>query len=93
MTNILHDLPELADLYTSKSDSQQIGKHYKYSYRGIKLDPYRIFTIYSITHPAQQHAIKKLLRAGKSVKDLEQDIKEVIDTLHRWLEMEEEDME
>jgi len=66
-------------------------KHYKYSYKGIKLDPYRILQVYGITCPAQQHAIKKLLRAGNSVKDLEQDIQEVIDTLQRKLEMLKED--
>lgn len=67
------------------------GKHYRYSYKGIKLDPYRIIDIYKITNPAQQHAIKKLLRAGKSVKTLKQDIDEVIDSLNRMLEMIEED--
>ena len=66
-------------------------RHYKYSYKGIKLDPYRILQVYGITCPAQQHAIKKLLRAGNSVKDLEQDIQEVIDTLQRKLEMLKED--
>ena len=66
-------------------------KHYQYSYKGIKLDPYRILSVYGVTCPAMQHAIKKLLRAGNSVKDLEQDIKEVIDTLKRKLEMIEED--
>jgi len=67
------------------------GKHYKFQYSGIKLDPYRVLEVYGITHPAQQHAIKKLLRAGNSIKDLKQDIKESIDTLNRWLEMIKED--
>ena len=66
-------------------------KHYQYSYKGINLDPYRILSIYGVTCPSMQHAIKKLLRAGNSVKDLEQDIQEVIDTLKRKLEMIEED--
>ena len=66
-------------------------KHYQYSYKGIKLDPYRILSVYGVTCPAMQHAIKKLLRAGNSVKDLEQDIQEVIDTLKRKLEMLKED--
>ena len=68
-----------------------IGKHYDYSYRGIKIDPYRIFTTYGIAHPAQQHAIKKLLRAGQSVKTLRQDIDEAIVTLERWKAMLDED--
>lgn len=69
------------------------GSHYKYSYKGIKMDPYRIFKVYKISDPAQQHAIKKLLRAGQSIKSLVQDIDEVIITLNRWKEMIEEDGE
>jgi len=76
---------------TNTKDSTVKYKHYKYSYKGVKLDPYRILEIYNITCPAQQHAIKKLLRAGNSVKDLKQDVQEVIDTLQRKLEMLEED--
>ena len=68
-------------------------KHYKYSFKGIKLDPYRILSVYKIANPAHQHAIKKLLRAGQSVKSLEQDIDEVIMTLNRWKEMLVEDAE
>ena len=67
------------------------GEHYKYGYKGIKLDPYRILSVYGISDPAQQHAIKKLLRAGKSIKSLEADLQEVIDTLVRMLEMIKED--
>lgn len=64
-----------------------IPKHYDYTFRGNKLDPYRILLIYKITHPALQHAVKKLLRAGRSEKDIEQDIQEVIVSLERFLEM------
>lgn len=63
------------------------GKHYKYTYNGVLLDPYRIFEVYKITNAPQQHAIKKLLRAGQSVKPLMQDIDEVIVTLNRWKDM------
>lgn len=63
---------------------------YDYMYKGIRIDPYRIFVEYEITHPAQQHSIKKLLRAGRSVKTLKEDIEESIKTLERWLEMIEE---
>jgi hypothetical protein len=68
----------------SKKD---LGKHYRFSFKGIKVDVYRILEIFQITNPAQQHAIKKLLRAGKSIKPLSQDIDEVILTLERWKEM------
>lgn len=81
--------------YDGESSMEHIpadhGKHYKFSYKGLKIDPYRIFKIYKISDPAQQHAIKKLLRAGQSIKSLEQDIDEVILTLNRWKEMIKED--
>lgn len=70
---------------------QEIGKHYRFSFNGIKLDPYRIFRVYQITEPEQQHAIKKLLRAGNSHKPLLQDIDETIATLQRWKEIIAED--
>jgi hypothetical protein len=70
-----------------------MDKHYQFVYKGIKLDPYRIMQVYGITNPAQQHAIKKLLRAGRSVKTTEQDIDEVILSLQRWKEMIREDAE
>lgn len=62
-------------------------KYYRFSFRGVKLDPYRIMQVYGITNPAHQHALKKLLRAGNSVKTLTQDIDEVILALNRWKEM------
>ena len=74
-----------------QEDSESIDKHYKFMFRGYKLDPYRIFSVYNITNAAQQHAIKKLLRAGNSIKSFEQDIKESISTLNRLLEILEED--
>lgn len=77
----------------SVENSGDSGAHYRYEYKGVKLDPYRILDVYGIKHPSHQHAIKKLLRAGDSLKGKEQDIKEVIDTLNRWLEMLAEDNE
>ncbi len=88
---ILHYRPECLELIEDQNKEPEEYEYYKYSYKGIKLDPYRILDIYKITCPAQQHAIKKLLRAGNSVKELKQDIAEVIDTLKRKLEMLEED--
>jgi hypothetical protein len=70
-----------------------MDKHYQFVYKGIKLDPYRILEVYGIANPAQQHAVKKLLRAGRSVKTTVQDIDEVILSLQRWKEMIREDAE
>ena len=73
-------------------EEKALDAHYAYEFKGIRLDPYRIMQVYKkITHPAHQHAFKKLLRAGESVKPLKQDIREVIMTLERWLEMIEEE--
>lgn len=68
-----------------------LDKHYRYSFKGIKLDPYRIFKTYGITDPVQQHVAKKALRAGEGGKSLIQDIDEIILSCERWKEMIEED--
>lgn len=73
--------------------SKASATHYSFDYQGVRVDPYRIFKIYQITDPCQQHALKKLLRAGKSVKSLATDIDEVILTLQRWKAMLAEDLE
>ena len=70
---------------------KDLGKHYRFEYKGVKMDPYRILEVYGITNPAQQHLIKKALRAGKSVKTLRQDVEELIVTANRWLQMMDED--
>lgn len=65
---------------------------YNKIFGGVKLDPYRILIQYGITHPALQHAIKKLLRAGNDPhQSLIEDIDEVIGALTRLKEMIEED--
>jgi predicted component of type VI protein secretion system len=61
--------------------------HYQYFYKGIKLDPYRIAKVYKISDGAQFQSLKKILRAGESIKDLKQDIDETIKALQRWKEM------
>ena len=63
------------------------NNHYQYFYKGLLLDPYRVIEVYKITHPGHQQAVKKILRAGASIKDLEQDIDETIEALQRWKEM------
>lgn len=82
ITSLRTRMLKLKDMSTTEQP-----KYYRFSFNGVKLDPYRILQVYGITHPAQQHAIKKLLRAGESVKLLVQDIDEVILSLNRWKEM------
>ena len=48
--------------------------------------------MFEVRHPCLQHAIKKLLVAGKrGAKDTAKDIQEVIDSCERWKEMDIED--
>lgn len=64
------------------------GKHYRYVYKGIKLDPARIQLIYNATHPLQGAIIKKALCAGnRGHKDLLQDLDDIICAAERWKEM------
>ena len=58
------------------------------------LDVYRVISIFGVTDPCIQHALKKLLCSGvRGHKDQEKDIQDVIDTLERWKQMREEDAE
>lgn len=59
------------------------------------VDVYRILAAFEVTDPCIQHAIKKLLCAGKRIggKSEEQDIGEAIWTLNRWIEMRAEERE
>ena len=56
------------------------------------LDVYRIISIFGVTDPCIQHALKKLLCSGvRGHKDQSKDIQDVIDTLERWKQMRCED--
>lgn len=58
---------------------------------GAKLDPYRISEIYGLNSMAH-HLVKKGLCAGdRGHKDLEEDLRNIIATATRWLEMLKED--
>jgi len=66
---------------------------YKWQWQGAQFDFYRLCDILGIKHHAQAHALKKIIRAGKSIKSTEQDIDEAIAALFRWKEMIGEDAE
>lgn len=56
------------------------------------IDIYRVLSLYEVSDPCIQHAIKKLLCSGKrGVKDTTKDVTEAIVSLNRYLEMREED--
>ena len=67
------------------------GSHYRFEFKGVKFDPYRVCKMYGIQGGPQEHMIKKLLRGagkGHTVEDL---VKELQCCLDRWKEMIEED--
>ena len=74
-------------------DAQMSGKHYDYSYRGIKIDLYRIFTTYGIAHPRSSIRSRSCFAPASRSKTLRQDIDEAIVTLERWKAMLDEDGE
>lgn len=54
---------------------------------GLKIDYYFIAALYEITDACLSHALKKLLRVGRSHKSIHQDVQDAIDTLRRWQEL------
>lgn len=74
-----------------RSESTELRKHSHY-FKDVsnlqKIDVYRVLDLYEVTDPCVQHAVKKLLVAGKrGAKDQAKDIQEAIDTLTRWQDM------
>ncbi len=55
----------------------------------LTVDVYRILKAFEVTDPCLQHAIKKLLCAGRRIggKTEAQDVAEAIWTLNRWVQM------
>ena len=77
----------------SSAIAQTKHGHYKKDVSHLKtLDVYRLIDLFEVTHPALQHALKKVLVAGgRGAKNDEQDVREAIDSLNRWLQMRAED--
>lgn len=66
--------------------------HYIKTSPTTKIDVYRVLRLFDVSDPCIQHAVKKLLAAGKrGAKDAEKDIAEAIESLRRWQEMRQED--
>lgn len=69
------------------------GNHYRFQYKGIKLDPYRIAAIYNMQSFAMMTILKKCLCAGsRGHKNYEQDLKDIICAAERELEIINEDI-
>lgn len=67
--------------------------HYRKDVSHLKtIDVYRVLDLFSVTHPALQHAAKKILCAGqRGAKDRERDLREAVDSINRALQMIAED--
>lgn len=71
-------------------------KKYPHYFRDVShlqvIDIYRVIDLFGVTDPCLQHALKKIMAAGKrGAKDPAKDISEAIDSLNRKLEMMTED--
>jgi N-methylhydantoinase B/oxoprolinase/acetone carboxylase alpha subunit len=86
-----NELFSVGRLLSEKASVSDPGVHYRYEYKGIKLDPYRIAETYKLNDPALFTILKKVLRAGRAHKDLRQDLKDIIAACERKIEMLNED--
>lgn len=95
--NGLMPLREKVRTATPVSKAQSISERFPHYFRILPpgtrtYDVYRICKDFDVTNPALQHALKKVLAAGgRGAKSPEQDVKEAILSLQRWLEMEQEE--
>ena len=71
--------------------SEDMGKHYRYTYMGVKIDPYRICAVYEIGGGPREHILKKCLRGTGKGHDEMQVVNEIQACLDRWKEMITED--
>jgi hypothetical protein len=70
----------------------EFGHYFKDVQHLEKIDVYRVLELFEVTDPAIQHAVKKLLCAGKrGAKDGMKDMQEAIASINRKLEMMDED--
>ena len=59
-------------------------KKYNAMLKGVEVDVYDVLKAFDVKCPATQHAIKKLLKAGKrGHKDAQQDLTEAIESINR----------
>jgi hypothetical protein len=76
----------------------EVAKKHSHYHKDVshleRVDVYRVLTLFNVTDPCLQHAVKKLLVAGGrgGGKDITRDVQEAIDTLTRWQEMRAEDV-
>ena len=83
---------EVSEAYYKKR-AAYLAKKNKYVRicKGLPVDVYDVLQAFSVTNPATQHAIKKLLCAGlRGHKDKMQDLTEALKSIERAIELEKE---
>lgn len=66
--------------------------HYRKTSPSTVIDVYRVLQLFEVADPCLQHAVKKLLAAGKrGSKDAAKDVAEAIESLRRWQQMRDEE--
>jgi len=86
---------QITDLRPKPPTPAGSGRHTHY-HKGVShlqtIDVYRVLDLFGVTHPAIQHAVKKLLCAGqRGAKDYGRDLREAYDSSDRALQMIAED--
>ena len=77
--------------YTEGTDLDA-GQHYRFEYKGIKLDPFRIAKIFELDAPQLTILKKTLVNGNRGNKDAVQDYKDIICAAQRAIEIIEEDI-
>lgn len=88
--NQMSDAPARA-VKKKRAAPKDRGAHYRFEYRGIKLDPYRVARVCGMEGGPREHILKKVMRGvakGLTEKELVEEVQCCVD---RWREMVSED--
>ena len=79
------------ELAVYRHQNRKHGHYYKDVSKLKAVDVYMVCKLFGVNDAAISHAVKKLLCSGqRGYKDAEKDIREAIDTLQRYIEIESE---
>lgn len=82
--------------FTNEFNVNNTMKKHSHYYKDVshlnEIDVYRVIELFGVVDPCLQHSVKKLLVTGgrDGNKSKEQDVKDVIASCNRWLEMQAE---
>ena len=83
---------ELFKPSNKSSDKHQSSNKHQHYFKDVskldKIDVYSVLSLFEVTDPCIQHAVKKLLCTGKrGYKDFDKDVQDAIDSLARCQEL------